>query len=861
MSVTDKEISSWLDAEPPPIVEEDDNDDELGAFLETKDEPLKEEAVPDEWYKPAIDIGAGATDAFLNLLDVPNDIYNWAAEKLGSEYRIPSTRDLGAQLKMGYAEGDEPDTGSYRAGEYTTLGLEFLAPVLKLGRVASTVANPTVAKGVAQQMAKPFTVSPKTAASVELASGVTSGYGAHYGEQEWGEVGEQIGGLVGIAPSIAAGTINKSANYIVKSIFPFTETGGRAKAGAIIRKLSESPTFTEEIKRQSTESLGRTKHTPARLSKEPYLIALEKALIHDDAKLSHTLRKIDDKNNALAKTALKELAGDGAIEDAIKSLGNRYTKLKTRLDLKVDSALANAKTAARKLSPINQRKAVNIEVRKQLDDSLKAARVDENKLWDSVDKTAIAPTEATKGAFLKELLSRELEDDPADIPGYLHTFLGRLDKKTGALKGGKYADTRHVGGLQQLRSRLLQTIRNEKAGETPNWNKVRILENIEEAMLSDMGNSSAARGLDEALQFSRELNKKFRGDIMSIILRNSRTGGSLAPELTLDSVGAGPKGAFYIKRILNASPESKANIEDVLKMDIVQRKVVSSDGVLNIQKAKDYMARNEQTMDIFPVLKDDMENAISLAEAHKYFDGSRTTRIKKAEKALGYSLSDKTNPGRFITKILASKNPEETMTRVVRQVNAEGKAGIKNDVIDTILNKAKISELGTDETFMLSGKKALGYWNDNKSTLSKALKPKEIERLERILNDLRLGDDPKNIPEDVAKAALVPSKTLLGYVVEVAAARTGAMFGRGTSGASLKTASQAANTARTIVENIDTGMAKKLLKDAIQDEDLYIELAENMSVMKDLKYQFNAIQSWMIAHAVSSLEEEQEINQ
>jgi len=857
MSVTDKEISSWLDAEPSVVVDEKAGDDEIGSFLETQEVAPEEEGIPDAWYKPGLDIGAGATDQFLNLLDIPNDVYNWAAEKLGSEYRIPSTRDLGAKLRMGYAEGEEPDTGSYRAGEYTALGLEFLAPILKFGRAVSMAANPSVTTGVVQQMAKPFTVSPKTAAAVELTSGVTSGYGAHYGGKEWGEAGEQIGGLAGIAPSIAAGTINRSANYIVKSIFPFTETGGKAKAGAIIRKLSESPTFTEEIKRQSAESLGRTKHTPARLSKEPYLIALEKALIHDDAQLSHSLRLIDAKNNALAKTALKELSGGGAVEDAIKSLGNRYTKLKTRLDLKVDSALAKAKTAASKVVPLNQRKAVNIEVRKQLDDSLKAARVDENKLWEGVDKTAVAPTETTKDAFLKELLSRELEDDPADIPGYLYTFLGRLDKKAGALKGGKYTDTRHVGGLQQLRSRLLQTIRNEKAGETPNWNKVRVLENVEEAILSDMGNSSAAKGLDEALQFSRELNKKFRGDIMSMIFRNSRTGGSLAPELTLDSLGTGPKGAFYIKRILNASPESKANIEDVLKMDIVQRKVVNN-GVMNIQKAKDYMTRNEQTMDMFPILKDDMENAISLAEAHKYFDGSSATRIKKAESALGYSLADKTNPGRFITKILASKNPEATMARVVRQVNAEGKAGIKNDVIDTILNKAKVSELGTDETFMLSGKKALGYWNENKSTLSKALKPKEIERLERILNDLRLGDDPKNIPEDVAKAALVPSKTLLGYVVEVAAARMGAMFGRGTSGASLKTASQAANTARTIVENIDTGMAKKLLKDAIQDEDLYIELAENMSVMKDLKYEFNAIQSWMIAHTISSLEEQSE---
>ena len=112
--------------------------------------------------------------------------------------------------------------------------------------------------------------------------------------------------------------------------------------------------------------------------------------------------------------------------------------------------------------------------------------------------------------------------------------------------GGKWGTERTVGGMHQLRSRLLQDIRLEKAGEAPNWNRVRILEDIEEAMLKDMSNSSAAKGLDDALNFSRELNKKFKGDIMSMIMRNSKTGGSLAPELTLDALGPGEKEVPFV---------------------------------------------------------------------------------------------------------------------------------------------------------------------------------------------------------------------------------------------------------------------------------------------------------------------------
>jgi len=869
MSVSDEEIGQWLDQEEPkkqPSVTATDN--EIEAFLDDKpvqkDTPVKEK---DEWTKPISDIGAGATDSFLNLLDIPNSVYNWGAEKLGLDYRFPSTRDLGSELGIGYKEGEEPDTGSYEAGEYIGMGLEFLAPILKVGSSMRTgvnlasKANPSVARGVAETMTKPFAQSPKLALGAEVTASTASGYGAHYGREEYGWKGEQIGGLFG-AGLPALGTLGwkSSSNYIAKSFFPMSEKGSRAKAGDAIRLLRGTPEVVDEIAKQKKLAIEGTTHTSARLSKEPYLIALEKALIHDDPEFTHKLKIIDAENNAIAKADLRQLGGDGQIEDAMKSLGSRYAKLKIRLDTKVDSALNKAKVAATKVSPKNQRKYINMEVKKQIDNSLKAARESENAIWNEVDKTAIAPTEQTRSTFESILKSRELEADPADIPSFLYKFLGKLDK-TGSLKGGKYkGGTRHVGGIQALRSRLLQTIRTEKAGDTPNWNKVRILEDIEESMLNDMANSSAAKGLDDALNFSRELNAKFKGDIMSVILRNSKTGGTLAPELTLESLGAGPKGAYHIKRILDASPESKGSIEDVLKVDIIQQKIVK-DGVLNIEKAKDYLRRNEQIMDIFPGLKDDMERAVSLSEAHKYFDGSAKARIKKAESALGFSLSDKTNPGRFITKILSSKEPDKTMARVLRQVNDDGKAGIKKDVVDIILDKSKVtSELvGEEQTFKLSGTKALGYWNENKNVLSKAFSKKEQKRLERVFNTLRLGDDPKDIPVDVAKEALSPKKTMLGYVVEVVAARTGAMLGSGTSGASLKTASQAANTARALMAKFDSGTAKKLLKDAILDDELFTELSKDISSFDGDKAAFNVVQGWMVAHAINSLEHNEDI--
>ncbi len=210
---------------------------------------------------------------------------------------------------------------------------------------------------------------------------------------------------------------------------------------------------------------------------------------------------------------------------------------------------------------------------------------------------------------------------------------------------------------------------------------------------------------------------------------------------------------------------------------------------------------------------------------------------------------------------MASKNPSDTMERVIRQVNDNGKAGIKNDVIELILKKSKTTELNANNESMLSGKKAVGFWNENKDVLSKALNKKERKRLERILNDLRIGDDPKDIPTEVAKAALVPAKTVLGYVIETVAARAGALLGQGTSGASLKTASKASNTARDLMDKLDMGTATKLLKAAVQDEKLYEELAKDMSTLGRNEEPFNVLNGWFLAHAVSSLEEKQDIEQ
>lgn len=864
MAATDQQISDFLDA--------DDNDSpDVSNFIEpdasqgaqeasAKDPQDVITAPPSELTQGAFDVAQGFNDAFLNLLDVPNDLFDWTAEKLDSDLRVGSIRNLSAStIGVGTREGEERKTGSYRAGKYLGMGLEFLAPILRFGKTAGAIAHeaPGTTKRVAQVVTQPFVTTPKKAAAIEVAAGLSSGYGSFYGEEEYGQIGGQLGGLLGgIFPSLSTIPAQYMKNYALKSIFPFTDAGSNAKAGEIIRQIRETPGVSEQIAKEESRILAGTKQTSFRLTKDPHLIALEKTLIKDRPELDHQLRMIDAENNVISQNALRNLGGDGEVEDAIRSLGSTYTKLKIRLDLRVDNALRKTQEKIAEISPKNKRQAANIEVNNQIRTALEDARKSENILWEKVNKTAIASTSNSKSTLRRIMLEMEEEADKALVPKFINEFMGRV--RNGELVGGKWGETRHVGGIQTLRSRTLQEIKNEKYGESVNWNRVRIMEDLEKSMLDDMASSPTSTGLDDALQFSRQLNQRFKGDIMSMILRNNQSGGSLAPELTLDSLGAGPKGAFYIKRIIDASPDSKANIEDVLKMDIIKNKIVKEDG-LNIQKAKDYMGNNEETMKMFPALKEDMENAITLAEVHKYFQGTREVRLKKAEKALGYSLADKTQPGTFLNKIINSKNPEKSMARILRQVNEKGVNGIKNDIIESVFKNAKVSSelVGKEgqETFRVSGAKALGYWNENKQVLSKAFSKEEMSRMDVILNTLRLGDTPKSLPVGVAEKALIPKETALTYAIGVASARFGAKLGAGTSGASLRTASQATKITKNILGNLDINAAKNLLIDAIQDKELFIALSKDVSKIQLDKRAFGILQSWMLSHSVSRLEE------
>lgn len=852
--------------------------------LQPAPEPDKQQArqqVDEPWFKPALDYSTAINNEFLDLVGLPADLYNWGAEKLGVDSRVGDSsqlREMGKAIGMGTdTPGEEPDTGSYRAGQYTAMGLEFLAPFLAWTKPAKmavttdqglkmlssaktgnamqkTLGQKGTTRLVAEKMTAPFARSGKTALAADIIGGTGSGYGSYYGEQAYGNIGRDVGGLAGgMFPTIASLPRRAVTNYVLKSVLPYTPKGGQSRAIEVVSRLQETPEIRTEIEKNAKEILKDVKVTSGKLSKDPHLMALEKVIVDENPALAHELRVQDMVNNRIARVELEKLRGQEGIEEAQKLLTGKFAQVQTRLQARVDMAIDKAKNSVDDISSLKNRATVNTTINDKLGKALKDARSAENALWAQVDKSAVTSTMNTRNMLAKHLSERFDTDDPAEIPRFLRRFLGDIDE-SGKLVGGDFKPEVIVGRLHSLRKRVLKDIRTEKAGDAVDWNKVRILEDMESAMLKDLADSGTSQALVDATNFSRGLNETFRGGVMDVILRHSKSGGRLAPELTMEKVGAGLQGTVAIKKILNASPTAKGDIEDILKMDIARR-TIKNDRV-DLTKAKSYVLDNEETLKLFPELKRNLEHAIGQEERAEYFTLSAKTRIAKANKSLSRKVAD-AKPGTVLNTILKNKYPEKQMDTVLRRMNKGGREAIRNDILDTILAKSKTNQLNDAGESILSGGKAVTFWNENKRVLGKAFDGNQRHRIDKIINTLRMLEPAKNLPVEAAEKALQANKTMLAYVAEVAAARFGAKLGAKSHGASLKTSSQASGKMRDFMEKLDVGTAKSILKDSIQNKELFMALSEGVPEKITAK-QLRVIESWLVAHAVITAEDRYE---
>lgn len=714
--------------------------------------------------------------------------------------------------------------------------------------------------GVTGQVGKAVTGTlqraPATAAATDVLAGAGAG-AARGGAQELPEfpgrdaLAELTGGIVagGVPAAVGAtargvggvaqklpvtGTVIRGAK---KAIIPFTESGARARAEDRVRSLVADPEAAARA--IADDSLGNL--SPAQRTGEKRLMALEKAVMDSDP-------AIDAKLSEKAAESLKRLRGSfqgmgqgGDIGSTREFIGSRRDRIVEALNTRAEQASARAERRLAELGPNVQPAEASRVVREEIDDALGAAIKQERELWDLVPESVEVSTKGAKAALRKMLVS--LPKAQRDlIPSKAKKFLaapkqpkrpGFKARREGAVvtseRSSAFGDVETIKEMQGLRSDLLEDARVARSENK--FNKARIIDQISDALLEDM-NRGPGEELAAARDFSRVVKEKFKQGSVGKLLGYAREGGQKTPaDLTLETtVGRGGiKGDVALQDLGRAVEEDPTRAMSAVDQ-YLRSKFVSPQGEFDVRRAEAFMRMNDEILDRLPTtLRRQLDQGIRARAAADAMERTGQMRINRLQNpAISKAAEFLNTPiDREIPRILNGKNPEATLRELRKQaskdLSGEALRGLKAGVVDHLMNKSALRQFDDAGQQILSGRGLNALLQDNRTmkAVSSVLSSDEVSRLQRIASELTKMETARGRLPDVGKPMDDLPNSVIHYIGTVLAARQGAALGAGTSGASLKTASEASKRFGKVLARLTNDSAEELIKDAIDDPKLF----------------------------------------
>ena len=789
--------------------------------------------------------------------------YDWLAEQLGGVgVPPPGTPELGHDLE-GYAKsaarGMGEAVGAFAPGGALVKGLS---------------AGKGVTGNIARQIGETFRRAPVPFAALEAGAGAAAGAGGQAavgmtGTERARPTGEIIGGA---GPGLySVFNLPKAAFRIVRGgIFPFTKGGATIRAARRVQGLVADPeAAATKMGEEPISELSAAQRTG-----EPRLMALEREVLDEDVKL-------DEKFAGQSKRAVQQL------RDALSQVGGPVPPVATRQFIEqrrqyllnlVDARMAQAQAAVEQrlatLNPTQRKSEASVIVREEIDRALAAAKSQEHELWDQVPMDVKVPTQASRSAFV-EVLKLTPKAQLDDVPVDAKRFLGggdEADEFSEALsvwgltpKGKGFGETESVREVAGLRSKLLEEARIARAAG--NYNKARISDNLASALLEDLGavpgnvQGDAGRALRQALDFSRTVAEKYRRGAVGKILGTERVGGpSVAPEMTLEStVGVGgTKGAVAAKEIAGVTGGSNAALEQYM-LNRFQAAAMKG-GRLDANAARRFLTENADMLDGIPGLRQTLEASTRDVDVlGKATAAAGRVRASLTDQKKSYTARFLgTNVDQEIGNVLKSDNPQRMALalRVAAQKDRAGAAlsGLKASVVDHLIKRIETPQGGLSGT----GLDALLKDKQMLAVTRNILTAPEIDRLRKIASELRMIETSKGRLPGIGGIINDMPSTLLDLAVRTVAARHGAAVGGKTSGASLVTAGFFSKRAQAFLKSMTNDKAKDLLREAIQDKDLFQTLLTDTTSKAGRQMADRRLNAWLEIPGRSMLEGNEE---
>ena len=796
-------------------------------------------------------VGEGFNRGLTNVAGFPVDAINAVSRKLG----LPSS--------------PTPIGGSQSLRElFGALNIQTRAPkelpVPMLGRISEEIGGAAVPFGAFGAFAnrtgniftKPileaFRRSPRSNAALEATAAGGAGFGAGIAQEiaPDNDTAEMVGQLLGgFASPVAAGAKVAAAGSrgARKVADPLLPGGAERSAARQLQRIVKDPERAARALEGPQAGVPGSKLTPAQETQDVGLLRLERALINNQADIEGRFDEAAEATRKALEAEGGRIGGDVPIERTREFFEARLQRLGNALDARSAQAVERAAQRVRELDPTTPPTEASRIVRDEIEGALADAQLQEKALFDAIPEQAAAPTRTLKMTYSDIMARRRKSDDPFDVPEYVHKLLG----------GKGFADVESIGELQTFRSRLLRSAREERARPASNRRKLDILRDLQTAALEDMGAladdaTGVGRQIKEALDFSRQLNERFRqGPVARVLGYESRGGVEVAPEETLARLlsNKNETGEVNLKALDEAFRDSPARAqqfrsaaEDYIKSRFVQQ-VTSDTGAIRPGLANRFLRNNQELLSRFPDLHAQLQRADQaqrIADDVVRRSGTRKAALTDKQRSRAALFLD-APVEREIGRVLRSRDPVGNMRQIVMQArrDPEGLAlkGIKSQFVRDMLARAQIQGRG--------GEAVQEFFDGNAKVIRQSglFSPDEVQRLRQIVDTARRLDRTKLRERGVSEVLDESPDALIDLVARITGANIGARGAAGSTGAPIVAAGAGSRFVRSITNRIPMQRTRDVLAQAVLDRDLMRTLLRKVKTPQEqelLQRQLNA---------------------
>jgi hypothetical protein len=519
--------------------------------------------------------------------------------------------------------------------------------------------------------------------------------------------------------------------------------------------------------------------------------------------------------------------------------------------------------------------------RQKVVDSLSQARSDESDIWGRVPKKAEGDYDSARGAYDEIVASRSPNDDPSEIPSYLDKAFkteAKVRKLRAKAEKGKELTDEEIAFIQDnavtlndihaLRKRVGQDWFAEVRSDAPNRNKLRILNDLRDALLDDMSRVDAD-GVDKANAFSRALKEKFtKGEIGSQLGTNRAGVARVDDPLTFETILGEKSASRGIQQLLRGTPDARPELENFVRSRFILQ-ATDERGVMNSKTAERLLRdlRERGVFEELPELETEIKSVIAqndraanLAERAAIVEKRGGARLQKGSNESLASVFAGKPIGQEVDVILDAADPRRALqlaralrTRMQRNPGAE--QGLKRQFAERLLERSRGSDMEA------KGAKYARLVDQNKQVLEAAgFSADEIQRLRVVGKALTQIQRPigaegvKNISE------ALPSK-LIDLIGRFTGATMGGEAGK-EMGSSLVLAGYGSTNVQKVVMRIVRDKPAEVIMDTVFDNALFKALmVKPTDPLPKQERAAKVLKSWLLGAGVQELTSEEDQDQ